>query len=375
LLSPQCWLIFAVVYLTPKTLSMKSYILFLFIFIISSMQGLAQPNTKTESSNKYGEGGTKTTTVETDAQLRKVVTIEIKDKDGFVRERNVWKKDLQNKWSVEAEQKDKAGRISFTQIIRFDENNKIVYQECDAYIKGKWDNKTVYKRDSAGGMTVQYQDHNMPDQKGNLDSDQAHHRDETYKPQIQKLENEVLPSLDPIPGCGPVEKLNKKSSDNCQPQADLFIGYNYINRDYAPDRIGMNGFAGSFTWYFRGSTGTTFGVRLAANTGTHKNGDEKISLQSYRAGPVLKFNTDGEITPMAFILVGIGRDEFKIYDTKTTGSSFCASAGGNIDWFFSDRVGARLSVEALVTMFNDETQWNFIGSTGIVYRFGCKKSK
>lgn len=166
--------------------------------------------------------------------------------------------------------------------------------------------------------------------------------------------------------------ISQKSS-GCLPSPNLFGGYSFLNRDYGADRLNSHGVTGSFTWYFRGNIiNLPAGIKISASTASHKNGEEKISLQTFRAGPIITFNQNCNLMPSIFLQAGIARDGYKFADVKSSGSSFTASAGASLDWFFKEDIGLRLSTEALLTRFNDQSQWHFIGSTGIVYKIGNK---
>lgn len=173
---------------------------------------------------------------------------------------------------------------------------------------------------------------------------------------------------------GETKENNKTGS---KAAAELFAGYNFMSRDYDPARINSHGVNGSFTWYFRGGVSETpIGIKVSANTAVHKRAEETISMNTYRVGPVIGFNTGNDrIYPSLQVQAGMARDVFKFEGDKTGSNSFAASAGGNLDWYFTESAGIRIAVETMLTRFNSESQWHFIGSTGVVFRIPVNKNK
>lgn len=190
-----------------------------------------------------------------------------------------------------------------------------------------------------------------------------------YEFDYNKQEYKPIPKM--VKHTNPSDISNKSG---CIPVGIISVGYSYTNRDYAGDRIAMHGLNASFEWNLKGTvTELPISLKLSINTGLHKMGDQKIILNTFKAGPAIRVNTgNDDIIPSIYLQAGLARDGYKVMNVKSSGNGFCTAGGGNIDWFFKEKTGVRLSAEALLTRFNDKSQWNFIGSTGIVYRIGRK---
>ena len=144
-------------------------------------------------------------------------------------------------------------------------------------------------------------------------------------------------------------------------------------------RIGMNGAYGSFEYNILSRIGAVAevsgGIR---NQGTNGN----LSIFSVLVGPqIYPFKHRRKITPFAHLLFGEGfyRNDYPAYGgfphTIITSSAFSWEGGAGVDWVHSAHWEIRLiEVDYAQTKFlGNQSQNNYRGSVGIVYRFGERK--
>ncbi len=160
---------------------------------------------------------------------------------------------------------------------------------------------------------------------------------------------------------------------------EISAGYTlrvFTQSNYA--RIGLNGAYGSVEYNILSRIGA-----IAEVTGGRRNqgpnGD--LSIYSILVGPqIYPFKHRRKFTPFAHVLFGEGfyRNDYPAYGgfprTVTTDAAFSWEAGGGLDVVHSTHWEIRLiQLDFAQTKFlGNQSQTNYRGSIGIVYRFGEK---
>lgn len=318
----------------------------LIIALVTIRPAMAQSSQpKIEPDNFYGPGGTKETTVSKDEYGRDVTTKRRYDGSNPKKLRSV---------SVKKRHYDNSGTVT-TDTVYYENGFMKETQEYETNDDGTW--KLVVKHysnydESVIGGYVRIKS------KGEF-------RQHDWDPKKKNFKD----WNDPIAGND--HKVKQPGNNS---YAEICAGYNYLNRDMGPNRLNMHGINASLAWYFGGrATQTRIGLKASGNTASCKIGDRTISLNIIRMGPAISFGeSDDKVIISVHLQAGIAKDGLRIEGVKSAGNSFTASAGGSLDWYFSNSLGLKFSPEVLLTKFNDQSQWNFIGAAGIVFRIGGK---
>lgn len=108
----------------------------------------------------------------------------------------------------------------------------------------------------------------------------------------------------------------------------------------------------------------------------------RIRLYTMMAGPQFTLRTSSTVQPFARVLLGgafpsasvngLANNVPLFPEQSTTDSGFAVAGGGGTDFFFSNHVGLRVSVDYIRAYAFGQSLNNFRGNAGVVFRFGSK---
>ncbi|MCU1271585.1 MAG: hypothetical protein JWN74_2879 [Acidobacteriaceae bacterium] len=117
--------------------------------------------------------------------------------------------------------------------------------------------------------------------------------------------------------------------------------------------------------------GTTGSVSVQART--------RMRMYTATIGPQFTLRMSGRVQPFIRVLIGGAWERIsanvlennvpQFAEVKARDEGFAYGGGGGIDFFFSKRVGLRLSADGIRTPFFNDTQNNLRGAGGLVFRF------
>jgi opacity protein-like surface antigen len=106
----------------------------------------------------------------------------------------------------------------------------------------------------------------------------------------------------------------------------------------------------------------------------------KMQLYTFTGGPQFTLRRSSRVQPFARALLGGGWESVSINllennvpqlaELKSKDSGFAYGGGGGVDFFFSRKIGLRVAADYIRTPFFNDTQNNFRGTAGLVFRFG-----
>ena len=168
------------------------------------------------------------------------------------------------------------------------------------------------------------------------------------------------------------------------PRVEIFGGYSYLrtNAVFTGEHINLHGASFSGDFYLNHWLGIVgdVGVYHAGNIANQFS----LTLWSYQAGPRVRLRNDTHFTPYGQFLIGGGHAGGTLYTSPLgpglapigTNNSFLYTAGGGVDYRFTNRIGIRivqaeyLHSEFLNGSVTGHVQNNFRLSTGVIFKFG-----
>jgi opacity protein-like surface antigen len=164
--------------------------------------------------------------------------------------------------------------------------------------------------------------------------------------------------------------------DPTVPQLDFGAHQNLSGWDFGVEE-NMNHWLGGVV-DASGSYGTK-SVNLGSVSGVSVSSRTKMRVYTLMAGPQLTYRRHSNLQPFARALFGgafandstniVANNVPLIEDVKESDEGFAIGGGGGVDVFFSSHVGARVTVDYIRTYLFNDTQGNFRGTAGIVFRF------
>lgn len=312
----------------------------------------AQTKTEPYEEKLYGEGSTKTTTVGTDEKLNKVVTVEIKDKGGVLKHRSTWRKDLNNKWTLESESFKPSGKSICKTKTHFDDDNKKITEREETDANGKT------KKFTRTGAELKYEKTGETIGPNELKGDE-----EILRKEIKEIEEKVLPSLEPKPiSCN-------SPTNTCRPKVEVFAGYSYLRGDYGPDKESFPA-GGRVAAVYNLTNHIAVGIDASINS--RKIGTVNLSRSFLMVEGKFVFGDMDDCDRKLFgnirLLGGIGIEKYG----SSSGSGPAFGAGAGVIHLITKKVAARIQVDHLSVKYEgaEKLNNNLRFSGGLVLRFG-----
>ena len=347
-----------------------SFILFACLAFIGE-RALAQggrPNTTPD--NRYGEGGTKTTTV--DARGR-VIKEEWKDKSGKVIEQ-METRYVEYERNTYKETKTMYYRVTSTGTVLRTVTTKDVNENLETLDYDDTGKVVIEKRVRNYGVVTRFK---LNPATGKLEE------------VVSKASPSSVPASPPVttpaPSTEPAPERPPSSEGGgtdevmlvSYPQVELFGGFSYMREDSEPEGFNLNGWNASIAY----NINRHVAVR-ADFSGYYKSEEDQFFSSSLRKhqflfGPQFSVRPNKSVRVFLRPLFGFAHvrreTDFSGLPSPVTFSdtAFAMALGGGLDINVSKRVFIRaFQLDYLPTHFGDGWQHNFRASTGIGFRFG-----
>ncbi|MGB4845728.1 MAG: outer membrane beta-barrel protein [Ferruginibacter sp.] len=360
---------------------MKKYLI-LVPLLFSAFFCSAQTNTKTVpyEGTEYEEGATRTITKSSDESLRKVYTIEIKNKNGIVQSRRVFVKGWEGELDVTVETFEfKRSKLVSTvkSKLKFNSEGKLTDFETNS--DGV---NNTYSRSDNGGL------------KKNNDSEDDPVLDKRWVNCVEKGHEEKSLWLDKLfedDTISPPE--SEKSSclptaartQTCQNKLNVFVGPSILWGDVGQDKeILFGGHA-----YALYNINAHIGAGLDYSTHCKKNDAQKITRSFLMARGQYTFGNFGtfgekyckhKVFPEAHVVIGLAYESIKYTfngnTTKNSGNGFVVGAGAGIGIKLSNKINFSVTGDYLAVKFknNDDINSNVRVSAGLSVGLFSKKT-
>jgi hypothetical protein len=159
--------------------------------------------------------------------------------------------------------------------------------------------------------------------------------------------------------------LPAKAQDET-PQAELYVGYDYMRVNSGGSSFNFNGGGGQFAY----NASNWLGI-VGDLGGYYTRKGFTGGIFSYLFGPRINLRGHGKATPFVQVLLG-GARSIEVSPLN----AFAMTAGGGLDFKISEHFAIRpFQAEYFLTKFTDSAsnrQNNFRYSAGIVFQFGTR---
>lgn len=340
---------------------MKKYYLVI-IFIFTSGFLMAQ-FTKTITEK---DGSTRTITKTTDQSLTEVYSEEVRNKNGKLTSKKIYKKDLRNRWEVEHyETRIAKGQTEYrlSRVQYFNEKGEITRSQDYAYGKPGLDER----RNSEGGLEV------VPKPTFKFDDEFEDPIIVEYMEYSNGLTFEWLDKLDekspppPQPNYKQLlkekreqlfERKNKKSKDT---KVSFYIGPSFLNGDNGSSRESF--FGGQVYGLFNVNSNIAIGPDFSLNS--KKDGDHKFTRSLVLARGQYAFTGDSfdkGVIPVAHILLGLGSESFKYTSdgntSKSSGSGLAYGVGAGVGINLCPNIDLGISLDYISVKYENTNNAN-----------------
>ncbi|MBX3238461.1 MAG: outer membrane beta-barrel protein [Chitinophagaceae bacterium] len=342
----------------------------------------AQPKSKTEphwgnnpvTNKKYPEGSTKTTTVTTDDKtLDKVIRMEIKDNKQIVYEVETWRLTIDRRFEHEKIRMTPSGKIlskttTHFQIRKLDDGNEIfeALLDCGFDISGHKVTNYTYVRNEEG----KWVDKRTGEPVNNLDKD---YLDGLGMEEMKRYYDLEL-RLDYIFPNTPEPPCKQQQSGNCQPKAELFVGYSALLGDRGTEsEFFPVGARVSYTHAL--NSDSRIGLGIDGSIHTKKDGDLTLTRSFVLAKGQYNLGDPGncnqKIQFEVHLLAGMGFEKLKYKagyaDYSSSGSGPAFGAGGGANMKLSEKIAIKAQADFIAVKFKntDVLTKNFRFSLGV----------
>jgi len=339
----------------------KIFLLSVLLFAGFAAISQSKPFRGMQYSNKE-DGDIKTVTLSTDESARKIYTVEVKNKNGILKEKQIWKKSLDGKWQRRIENLKPSGKIKDAVETEIDEYGKIKRIEITVE-KGK---NTILERTAEG---------NLIRADGSIILPEEHLK--CLESEIRVITNDLESNDDKEPlsnnsiPCGKLFPVKKE----CRPNLNIFGGPSVLFADHGQDKETFIG-GHVFTVY---NFTTRIGAGIDGSLHYKNIGDQKLTRSFLLARGQYTFNNkdncDQKFVPDVHILAGLGFESFKYTfngnTTKSSGNGFAFGAGAGFNVRLTKTVGIGGSVDYIGVKYknNDDVNSNVRVSLGAMILF------